>query len=68
MVSMNAEVRAVLSGFQSPRHGAPSGFGWRNGLQIQWVAANTPNKQSLTADKERSSSLSAGRGANNSTP
>jgi hypothetical protein len=36
-----------------------------NGLQIWSVAANILNKQSRTADKGWSSSLSVGRGANN---
>jgi hypothetical protein len=41
----------VLSGSLSPRHGASSGCGWRNDLQLWKVAANTLNKQSRTADK-----------------
>jgi hypothetical protein len=41
----------VLSGSLSPRHGASSGCGWRNGLQLWKVAANILNKQSRTADK-----------------
>jgi hypothetical protein len=35
----------------SPRHGASSGCGWRNGLQLWRVAANTLSEQSRTADK-----------------
>jgi hypothetical protein len=49
-------------------HGASSGCGWRNGLQLWRVAANILNKQSRTADREWSSSLGLGRGANNSPP
>jgi hypothetical protein len=58
----------VLSGALSPRHGASSGCGWRNGLQLRRVAANILNKQSRTADKGWSSSLVVGRGANSSSP
>ena len=47
----------------SPRHGAPLGCRWRNGLQIWWVALNILNKRSSTADKEWSSRLGVGRGA-----
>jgi hypothetical protein len=39
-----------------------------DGLQIWRVAANILNKQSRTADNERSSSLGFGRGTNNSSP
>jgi hypothetical protein len=59
---------AVISGSLSPPHGAFSGCGWRNGLQILRVAANILNKQSQTADRVWSSSLKVGRGANNSSP
>jgi hypothetical protein len=59
---------AMLSGSLSPRHGASSGCGWSNDLQLCRVAANTLNKQSQTADKGWSSSLGVGRGANNSSP
>jgi hypothetical protein len=59
---------SVLSGSLSPQHGAPSGCGWRNNLQLWRVAANTLNKQSQTADKGWSSSLGVGRGANKSSP
>jgi hypothetical protein len=41
----------VLSGSVSPRHGASSGCGWRNGLQLWRVAANTLTKQLRTAEK-----------------
>jgi hypothetical protein len=61
-------LQSVLSGSLSPRHGASSGCGWRNGLQLWRVAANTMNKQLWTSDKELSSSLGAGRGASNSLP
>jgi hypothetical protein len=57
---------SMLSGSLSPRHGASSGCGWRNGLQVWRVAANTLNKQSRTAEKGWSSNLGVGRGANNS--
>jgi hypothetical protein len=59
---------SLLGGSLSPRHGASSGCGWRNGLQLRRVAANTLNKQSRTADKGWSFSLGIGRGANNSSP
>jgi hypothetical protein len=58
----------VISGSLSPRHGASSGCGWRNGLQIWKVAANILNKQSRTADKGWSSSFRVGQGANNPSP
>jgi hypothetical protein len=61
-------VESVISGSLSPRHGASSGCGWMNSLRIWRVAADTLNKQSRIADKEWSSSLGAGRGANNSSP
>jgi hypothetical protein len=48
---------SVLSGSLSPGRGASSGYGWRNGLQLWRVAANTLNMQSRTANKGRSSSL-----------
>jgi hypothetical protein len=51
----------------SPRHGASSGCGWRNGLQVWRVAANILNKRLRTADKGWSSSLGVGWGANNSS-
>jgi hypothetical protein len=35
----------------SPQHGASSGCGWRNGLQLWRLAANILNKQSRTNDK-----------------
>jgi hypothetical protein len=59
---------ATISGSLSPRHGVSSGCGWRNGLRIWRVAANTLNKQSRTADKGWPSSLEVGRGANKSSP
>jgi hypothetical protein len=52
----------------SPRHGASSDCGWREGLHIRRVAANILNKQSRTADKGWFSSLGVGRGANNTSP
>jgi hypothetical protein len=57
-----------ISGSLSPRHGAFSGCGWRNGLRIWTVSENTLNKQSRAADKGWPSSLGVGRGANNSSP
>jgi hypothetical protein len=42
---------SVLSGSLSPRHGASSGCGWKNGLQLRRIAANTLNKRFRTADK-----------------
>jgi hypothetical protein len=38
-------------GSLSPQHGASSGCGWRNGLQIWRLAANILNKQSWTDNK-----------------
>jgi hypothetical protein len=61
-------IRSMISGSLSPRHGASSGCGWRKGLRIWRVAANTLNKQSRTADRGWSSSLGVGRGADNSSP
>ena len=51
----------------SQRHGTSSGCGWRKGLRIWTVAANTLNKQPRIADKGWSSSLQVGRAANNSS-
>jgi hypothetical protein len=45
--------------------GRTMGCGWREVLWVQRVAANILNKQSQTDDKERSSSLGVGRGADN---
>ena len=61
-----AKSPTVIRGSLSPRHGAPSGCGWRNGLQKWRVTANMLNKQLRTADNGWSSSLEVGRGANNS--
>jgi hypothetical protein len=52
----------------SPQHGAPSVRGWKDGLQLWRVAANTLNKQTQTNDKGQSSSLVVGRRANNLSP
>jgi len=46
----------------SPRHGASSGCGWREGLEIRRVAANILNKQSRTADKGGPPALGLGVG------
>jgi hypothetical protein len=50
----------MISGSLSPRHGVSLGCGWRNGLRIWRVAANTLNKQSRTAEKGWSSSWGLG--------
>jgi hypothetical protein len=55
----------MLGGLLSPRQGASSGSGWRNGLQLWRVAANIMKEQLRTADKGWSSSLYVERGANN---
>jgi hypothetical protein len=55
-------------GSLSPQHGASSGCGWRNGLQIWRLAANILNKQSWTDSKGWPSSLGVGRGVNNPSP
>jgi len=62
------EWRAVISWSLSPRHGASSGCGWRNGLQYGKWAANILNKQWRIADKRWSSSSGVGRGASNCSP
>jgi hypothetical protein len=54
-----------LGGPMSLQHDASSGCGWRNGLQLWRLATNILNKQNPTNDKEWTSSLGAGRGANN---
>jgi hypothetical protein len=59
---------SLISGSLSPRHGASSGCGWRNGFQMWRVAANTLNKQSRTANKGWTSSFGVGLGANNTSP
>jgi hypothetical protein len=58
--------QSMISGSLSPRHGASSGCGWRNGLRIWRVAVNTLNKQPQTANKRWSFSLGVGRDAYNS--
>jgi hypothetical protein len=52
----------------SPQHGASSGCGRRNGLQLWSVAANILNKQPRSNDKGWFSSLRVGRGTNNPSP
>jgi hypothetical protein len=52
----------------SPWNGASSICEWREVLRVLRVAANILNKQSLTADKERSSRLAVGRWADNLSP
>jgi hypothetical protein len=55
------QLSPVISGSLSPRHGASSGCGWRNGLQMWRVSANILNKLSRTADKGWFSSLGVGQ-------
>jgi hypothetical protein len=57
---------SLLSGSLSLRHGVSSGCGWRDGLQLWRVVANTLNKLPRTADKGWFSILGVGRGAKNS--
>jgi hypothetical protein len=49
-------------GSLSPQHGASSGCGWWNGLQLWRLAANIFNKQPRTDNKGWSSSLGLGVG------
>jgi hypothetical protein len=49
-------------GTLSPQHGASSGCGWRNGLQLWRSVANILNKKPRTDNKGRSSSLGLGVG------
>jgi hypothetical protein len=51
---------AMLGGSLSPQHGASSGCGWRNDLQLWRLAANILNKQPRTNNKGWSSSLGVG--------
>jgi hypothetical protein len=51
----------MLGGTLSPQHGASSGCGLRNGLQLWRVAANILNKQPRKNDSGWSSSLRVGR-------
>jgi hypothetical protein len=48
--------KSMLGGSLSPQHGASSGCGWRNSLQLWRAAANILNKQPRTNDKGWSSS------------
>jgi hypothetical protein len=59
VISLNYGNNAI-NGFLSLRHGASSGCGWTNGLQMWSVAANILNKQTRTADKVWSFSLGVG--------
>jgi hypothetical protein len=61
-------INIIICGSLSPLHGASSGCGWRNGLQLWRLAANVLNKQPRTNDKGWSSSWMVGRGDNNSSP
>jgi len=56
----------VRVGPLSPRHGASSDCGCREGLQTRKVPANVLNKQSRKPTRGWSPSLGVGRGANNS--
>jgi hypothetical protein len=56
----------MLSGSRQHDTARPQVANGRDGLQMWRVAVNILNKQSRTADKGRSSSLGAGRGAKNS--
>jgi hypothetical protein len=58
----------MLGGSLSPQHGASSGCGWKNSLQIWRLTANILNKQSRTDNKGWPSSLGVGRGVNNPSP
>jgi len=61
-------LRPAISRSLSPRHGASSGCGWRNGLQYGRVTANILNKQSRAAETGWSSSLGVQRGVKSSSP
>jgi hypothetical protein len=53
---------SMLGESLSPQHGASSGCGWINGLQLWKVAANIFNKQLWTNDKGWFSSFGVGVG------
>jgi hypothetical protein len=55
-------------GSLSPQHGASSGSGWRNGLQLCRVDGNILNKQPRTNERGWSSSLGVGSGADKPLP
>jgi hypothetical protein len=55
-------------GSLSTQHGASSGCGWRNGLQLWRVAENILYKQSRIDNKGWSSSLGVERRVNNPSP
>jgi hypothetical protein len=59
---------SMLDGSLSPQHGASTGCGWRNGLQLWRLAADILNKQPRTDNKGWSSSMEVGRGVNNPSP
>jgi hypothetical protein len=63
-MQQDAEIHIILILILSAECDFPFADG--DGLQIWRVAANILNKQSRTADKEWSSSLGVGRGANKS--
>jgi hypothetical protein len=48
---------AMLGESLSPQHGAFTGCGWRNDLQLWRVTANILNKQPRTKDRVWSSSM-----------
>jgi hypothetical protein len=58
----------MLGGSLSPQHGASSGCGWRNGLQLWRVSANILNKKLQTNNKRWSSSWGVEREADNTSP
>ena len=66
VVKESLGVQTTINGSLSPRHGASSGCGWRNGFQIWRVTANILNTQSRAADREWS--LGVGLGTNNCSP
>jgi hypothetical protein len=52
----------------SPQHGASTGCGWRNGLQLLGVATNVLNDQPRTNCNWWSTSFQVGRGAKDPSP
>jgi hypothetical protein len=58
----------IIMGPLLQQHGTSLGSGWRDGLQLYRVAANTLNRQLQTVDKGWSSSLEVGHGENTPSP
>jgi hypothetical protein len=58
----------MLGGSLPPQHGASSGCGWKNGLQLWKVAGNILSKQLWSNDKRWSFSFEVGHEANNPSP